>query len=54
MNPFLDYDYFNERQNKLRFRKGYRTLEPDDGKLSRPVLRREKERNLPDLSDDLL
>lgn len=27
-------------------------LEPDDGKLSRPVLRGERERKLPDLLDD--
>jgi len=40
-----------KKEAAAQYRKGYRMLKPDDGKLSRPVLRREGESNLPDLSD---
>jgi hypothetical protein len=40
-----------KKKAAARYRKGYRMLELDDGKLSCPVLRRERERNFPDLSD---
>ena len=60
MHPFLNTDYFRERQSKIRFRnshsvwkkkaaawyrKGYRTLELDALKGARPVLRRGRASN---------
>jgi hypothetical protein len=67
MNPFLNVDYFCVRQNKLNprkgqsiwkkkktaawYRKGYRMLEPYEGKLSSTVLRRGKAGNCFSLSD---